>query len=84
MSRKVVKKIFDPLGITDQPNPPDKPKPPPPPPPPPEVPKDEAKLSEEELAKREQQRKGRISTVLTSSRGDVSTAPTRRKTLLGQ
>lgn len=79
---KAVQKLVDPFHVwTDQPNKPEKPKPPPPPP---EVPEKEAKLSEEELAKREQQRKGRISTVLTTSRGDVSTAPTRRKTLLGQ
>jgi hypothetical protein len=73
---KVVKAIFD------VPNKPDKPKPPPPPPPPP--PDKEGELSEEDVLRREKERKGRKATVLTGSRGVEGGAPTKKKTLLGQ
>lgn len=72
------------FGLVESPNKPDKPKPPPPPPPPPPAPKDEGELSEIEVARRERQRKGRKSTILTGSRGVEGQAPTKKKTLLGQ
>lgn len=74
---KVVKAIFQPPKIKE-------PKKPPPPPPPPPPPKEEARLSEKEILMREKQRKGRKSTILTSTRGVEGTAPGRKKTLLGQ
>jgi type IV secretory pathway VirB10-like protein len=90
-SETVSKKTFSsvsgqltPFGILKKPNKPDKPKAPPPPPPPPPSPKDEGKLSEDEILRREKERKGRKATILTSARGDTSKAPTQRKTLLGQ
>lgn len=84
MSKKAVSWVAAPFGILKKPNKPDKPKPPPPPPPPPKDKEAEGKLSEEEVARREKEKKGRRATILTSARGDTSTAPTKRKTLLGQ
>jgi hypothetical protein len=74
---KAVKKIFGTPKIK-------KPKKPPPPPPPPPPPEGEEVLNEEAVLQRERERKGRMSTILTSAKGLRERAPTRKKTLLGQ